>query len=114
MGDLLKKEVYELANYYNKIKPGMIPEEIITRAPSAELRPDQTDQDSLPEYDALDAAVSKLVTKASAPRGDIEKWVLKALMRSEFKRWQSPPILKVTSHAFGMGRRMPIAHKAIY
>ena len=114
MGDLLKKEVYELANYFEKIKPGVMPKDIITRAPSAELRPDQTDQDSLPEYDLLDSAVTKLVTQAKAPKGDIENWTLKVLMRSEFKRWQAPPILKVTSHAFGMGRRMPIAHKAIY
>ena len=114
MGDLLKREVYELANYYNEIRPDGVPSDIITRAPSAELAPDQKDEDSLPEYDKLDNAVSKLVTEAKAPRGDIEKWTLKALMRSEFKRWQAPPVLKVTSHAFGMGRRMPIAHKAIY
>ncbi len=114
MGDLLKREVYELAHYYNEIKPGCIPEKIITRAPSAELRPNQKDEDSLPEYDKLDNAVSKLVTESKAPRGEIEKWTLKALMRSEFKRWQAPPVLKVTSHAFGMGRRMPIAHKALY
>lgn len=114
MGDLLKREVYELANYYNKLNPGCIPQDIITRPPSAELAPNQKDEDSLPEYDKLDNAVSKLVTQSKAPRGDIEKWALKALMRSEFKRWQAPPVLKVTSHAFGMGRRMPIAHKAIY
>jgi NAD+ synthase (glutamine-hydrolysing) len=111
IGDLLKGEVYDLARLYNAERE-IIPEDIITRAPSAELRPNQKDQDSLPPYDVLDAAVKKLVENQKPARSETEKWLLGALVRSEFKRWQAPPVLKVTGHAFGRGRRFPIAHKA--
>ena len=112
IGDLLKMQVYELAKHYNS-QAELIPNEIIERPPSAELRPNQKDEDTLPPYDQLDRAVAKLVVGAKSPKGDIEKRVLKSLMVSEFKRWQAPPILKVSDHAFGRGRRLPIAHKAI-
>ncbi len=108
LGDLLKSQVYDLARFMNRDRE-IIPEKIITRAPSAELRPNQKDQDSLPEYDQLDQAVRNLIEKTQAPKNEIEKWLAGALARSEFKRWQSPPILKVSRHAFGRGRRMPIA-----
>ncbi len=111
IADLVKGEVYELARLYNSERE-IIPDEIITRPPSAELRPNQKDQDSLPPYDELDAAVKKLVEHQKPARTPTEKWLLEALMRSEFKRWQSAPILKVSGHAFGRGRRFPIAHKA--
>ncbi|MCB0364034.1 MAG: NAD+ synthase [Bdellovibrionaceae bacterium] len=113
IGDLLKSQVYSLARHYNS-QGELIPKEIIERPPSAELRPNQKDEDSLPPYDLLDPAVAKLVVGAKSPNGPVEKRVLKSLMSTEFKRWQAPPILKVSDHAFGRGRRLPIAHKALY
>lgn len=109
IGDLLKRQVYELAALYNSERE-LIPKKIITRPPTAELRPGQLDADSLPPYDELDRAVEKLVEKKQAARGKTERWLSEALARSEFKRWQAPPILKVSDHAFGRGRRMPIAN----
>ncbi len=113
IGDLLKNQVYEIAKYYNR-EHEIIPKEIITRYPSAELRPDQKDSDSLPDYDSLDQSVETLVSKKKKAESETDEWVLQKLYASEFKRWQSPPILKVSDHAFGQGRRMPIAHKAHY
>jgi NAD+ synthase (glutamine-hydrolysing) len=111
IADLLKGEVYELARLYNR-EYELIPDEIITRPPSAELRPNQTDQDSLPPYDELDAGVRKIVELEQPARTKTEKWLVDVLMKTEFKRWQAPPVLKVSGHAFGRGRRLPIAHKA--
>lgn len=113
IGDLLKHQVYELCEFYNR-NGEVIPKGILTRAPSAELRPNQKDEDSLPAYPVLDATVEKLVEKYSAAENETDKWVLNAMMRSEFKRWQAPPILKVSNHAFGRGRRLPVAHNAIF
>lgn len=110
LGDLTKHEVYALAKHYNA-ETEIIPDFIITRPPSAELRPNQKDQDSLPPYDDLDAAVERLVEEMKPAQSKTEKWLLPRLMKSEFKRWQAPPILKVSEHAFGKGRRYPIAHK---
>ena len=111
IGDLTKKQVYELANYFNNSYE-LIPKQIITRAPSAELRPNQKDQDSLPAYDLLDVSVVKIVEDRLRAKTKTDQWLLQALMKTEFKRWQSPPILKVSEHSFGRGRRYPIAHKA--
>lgn len=110
IGDLTKAQVYALSQMYAREK-NWIPIEIIDRAPSAELRPNQKDQDSLPAYDLLDLAVENIVEKCEPAKSKTEKWLLNVLFRNEFKRWQSPPILKVTSHAFGRGRRYPIAHR---
>ena len=111
IADLVKSEVYALSKHYNSERE-LIPEVIITRPPSAELRPNQKDEDSLPPYDILDAGVKKLVELRKPAKTETEKWILSAMMKSEFKRWQAPPVLKVSAHAFGRGRRMPIAHKA--
>lgn len=111
LGDLTKKQVYQLANLYNQ-QSEVIPQEIIDRAPSAELRPNQKDQDTLPPYDELDAAVTNLVEHSGLAKSKAEKWLLPVIMRTEFKRWQAPPILKVSEHSFGRGRRWPIAHRA--
>lgn len=111
IADLLKHQVYELAESYNADRE-VIPRTIITRPPSAELRPDQKDEDSLPPYDQLDASVQSLVERQQAARTETEKWLLPVLLKTEFKRWQAPPILKISRHAFGRGRRMPIAHRA--
>lgn len=111
LGDLLKNEVYALAEHYN-LERELIPREIIDRAPSAELRPNQKDQDSLPPYDALDLAVQRIIEERRPAKNETEMFVLTASLKSEFKRWQAPPILKVSAHAFGRGRRLPIAHRA--
>lgn len=110
IGDLLKGEVYDLARLYNRDRE-VIPETIITRPPSAELRPNQKDQDTLPPYEVLDAAVRNLVEYGKPARTSVEKWLMTALSRNEFKRWQAPPILKVSRKAFGLGRRYPIANR---
>ncbi|WP_413612849.1 NAD+ synthase [Bdellovibrio sp. HCB-110] len=111
LGDLTKEQVYALAKYYNQ-QGEVIPNEIIDRAPSAELRPDQKDEDSLPPYVKLDKSVQHLVEDSGVAKTETDKWLLSVLMRTEFKRWQAPPILKVSKHSFGRGRRYPIAHKA--
>jgi NAD+ synthase (glutamine-hydrolysing) len=111
IADLVKSEVYDLARIYNK-EVELIPNEIITRAPSAELRPGQKDQDTLPPYDDLDLSVKNLVERGKPARSNTDKWLIEMLMKTEFKRWQAAPILKLTSHAFGRGRRLPIANKA--
>ena len=113
IGDLLKHQVYELCEFYNR-GGEVIPKGVLTRAPSAELGPNQKDADRLPEYPVLDSTVEKLVENYSPAENKTDQWVLNALMRSEFKRWQAPPILKVSNHAFGRGRRFPIAHHAIF
>lgn len=109
IGDLLKKQVYAIAELYNK-EHELIPQRILDRAPSAELRPNQKDQDSLPPYDDLDKAVESVVSNTKAARNKTEQWLLKRLAGSEFKRWQAPPILRVSDHAFGRGRRLPITN----
>ncbi|MBT6768406.1 MAG: NAD+ synthase, partial [Opitutales bacterium] len=81
---------------------------------SAELRPNQKDTDSLPSYDKLDPLVLSLIENKTTKKTTENTRILKMMMMSEFKRWQAPPILKVSSHAFGRGRRFPIAHRAIY
>lgn len=111
IGDLTKQQVYALSNLYNQERE-IIPKEIIRRAPSAELRPNQKDQDTLPAYEKLDASVKKLIEDAGAVSTETDHWLMPVLLRTEFKRWQAPPILKLSPHSFGRGRRWPIAHKA--
>lgn len=113
IGDLLKDQVFALSRYFNQ-SAIIIPQEIIDRAPSAELRPNQTDQDTLPPYALLDKAVRSVVENRQAPKSETEKRVFQMLVASEFKRWQAPPILRVSDHGFGRGRRFPIAHRARY
>lgn len=111
IGDLTKAQVYALARHYNK-EAEVIPVDIIERAPSAELRPNQKDQDSLPPYEELDKSVTYLVEKDGVAKTKTDKWLLPILLKTEFKRWQAPPILKVSGHSFGRGRRYPVAHRA--
>ena len=118
LGDVYKTQVYELARYINREKE-IIPQNSIDKPPSAELRPDQKDSDSLPEYDILDKILLKYIEERKGPRElilagfdeRIVKRVLKLVNTSEYKRQQAPPILRVSPKAFGMGRRMPIAGK---
>lgn len=115
IGDLYKIQVYELANHINRNKE-LIPNAIITKAPSAELRPDQKDTDSLPDYEILDPLLHAYIEERKGPKElqeagfseELIKRVLKLVNNSEYKRHQTPPILRVSSKAFGMGRRMPI------
>jgi len=118
LGDVYKTEVFKLARYINKNEE-VIPEHSINKPPSAELRPDQKDSDSLPEYDILDEILFQYIEKRKGPkelvRMGFEKAVvdriLKLVNTSEYKRYQTPPMLRVSSKAFGMGRRMPIVAK---
>ncbi len=118
ISDLLKTQVYELCRWINRSRP-VIPESTLTKAPSAELRPNQTDQDELPPYDVLDAVLRLYVEEQQSRREIIERGYDTALVdrivgmvdRNEYKRRQAPPGLKVTSKAFGYGRRLPIVHR---
>lgn len=111
IGDLLKTEVRALAQHYNQDHE-LIPQRIIDRPPSAELRPEQTDQQSLPPYQKLDQSIERIVVGCEAAKSKIDRQLLKLLFASEFKRWQAPPIVRVSQHAFGTGRRFPITHAA--
>ncbi len=118
ISDVPKTMVYELAEYINREKE-IIPRATIDKPPSAELKPDQTDQDSLPPYDVLDELLHCYVDLgySASKMEDLEydneiiRWVIRAVDRNEYKRHQAAPGLKVTSKAFGVGRRMPIAAK---
>jgi NAD+ synthase (glutamine-hydrolysing) len=119
IGDVVKTEVYALARHLNGERE-VIPVSIIEKPPSAELRPDQKDTDSLPPYDILDPILEAYVERYETPEQiaailgvDIElvRRVVKLVERSEYKRQQAAPVLKVTAKAFGMGRRFPIAVK---
>jgi NAD+ synthase (glutamine-hydrolysing) len=116
LADVPKTMVYALASYINRRRE-TIPVPTIRKAPSAELRPNQTDQDALPPYDVLDAVIAGYVDEglsadqivaAGHDRKTVE-WVIQAVNRNEYKRRQAAPGLKVTSRAFGTGWRMPIA-----
>jgi NAD+ synthase (glutamine-hydrolysing) len=124
IGDLFKTEVFALCKRINERSlaagdKALIPEAIIAKPPSAELRPGQKDQDSLPPYEALDEILKlylfdNLSADAIAKRGwdaELAASVIRTVARSEFKRRQAPPVLKVSPRAFGMGRRMPIARR---
>ena len=118
ISDVPKTMVYELANHINENSP-VIPKSIIEKAPSAELKPDQRDQDTLPPYEILDRILHYYIEdgqsaqeiKALGFDAETVEWVMRAVQRSEYKRRQGPPGLKVTTRAFGIGRRMPIAAK---
>jgi len=111
IADLTKDQVYALCDYYNQHRE-LIPQEILDRAPTAELRPGQKDQDSLPAYSKLDASVRRIVELNGRSKNATDTWLVKRVLNTEFKRWQAPPILKVSRHSFGRGRRYPIAHRA--
>lgn len=118
LGDVYKTQVYALARYINRHQE-IIPEHIITKAPSAELRPDQKDSDSLPEYDELDTILFKYIEERQGPKELIaqgfEETLVKRILRmvnmNEYKRNQFCPIIRVSYKAFGVGRRIPIVAK---
>lgn len=118
LGDLYKTQVYALARYINRNNE-IIPENILTKAPSAELRPGQKDSDSLPEYDVLDQVLYQYVELRQGPREIIAAGFDEALVSrtlrmvnmNEYKRAQFCPIIRVSSKAYGVGRRLPIVAK---
>jgi NAD+ synthase (glutamine-hydrolysing) len=118
LGDIYKTEIYKLAAYINK-DGIVIPQNSISKPPSAELRPNQKDSDSLPEYDILDPILYEYIEKRTDPQDIIYmghdestvKRVLKLVNTNEFKRHQTAPVLRVSPKAFGVGRRMPIVGK---
>jgi NAD+ synthase (glutamine-hydrolysing) len=118
LGDVYKMQVYALGKYLNRNRE-IIPENILIKAPSAELRPDQKDSDSLPEYSLLDKVLYQYIEKRRGPKEIIAMGidetlvnrVLKMVNSNEYKRNQFCPIIRVSSKAFGVGRRMPIVGK---
>jgi NAD+ synthetase len=120
ISDVPKTLVYELSRVANRRHNNAIPESVFTKPPSAELKPDQKDTDSLPEYSVLDAILRGYVEQMKSPRLIAEELNLSLALvrdivnkvdRNEYKRQQAAPGLKVTSKAFGIGRRFPIAQR---
>lgn len=119
LADVLKTQVYDLSRYVNRERE-IIPQAIIDKAPSAELKPDQTDQDDLPPYAVLDSIIQDYVENYRTPEQisasrDLPLPLVRRLIRridhSEYKRQQAAPGLKISKKAFGMGRRLPIAQR---
>jgi NAD+ synthase (glutamine-hydrolysing) len=118
IGDVYKTDVFALAKYINR-KEEIIPWNTITKPPSAELRPDQKDSDSLPQYDVLDAVLYHYIEEEKGPdeiiRLGFDETLVHRTLRlvnlNEYKRYQTPPIIRISSKAFGIGRRMPIVAK---
>jgi NAD+ synthase (glutamine-hydrolysing) len=118
IGDLYKTQVYALAQLINAVEE-IIPENILIKAPSAELRPNQKDSDSLPEYDVLDKILYFYIERRKGPAEIIAMGFDEALVKktlrlvnlNEYKRNQFCPIVRVSTKAFGVGRRLPIVAK---
>ncbi|MGA7108548.1 MAG: NAD+ synthase [Terracidiphilus sp.] len=119
IGDLVKTRVYAISRWINRERE-IIPRAILEKPPSAELRPDQKDTDSLPPYEVLDPIIEAYVERYETPECiaakhgfplELVQQVVHLVERSEYKRQQAAPVLKVTSKSFGMGRRFPIAVK---
>jgi NAD+ synthase (glutamine-hydrolysing) len=118
LGDVYKMQVFALAKYINREKE-IIPVNIITKPPSAELRPNQKDSDSLPEYDTLDRVLYEYIELRNGPKEIIKKGydpvlvarVLRLVNTNEYKRNQFCPIIRISTKAFGVGRRVPIVGK---
>lgn len=119
ISDLPKIKVYELAKYINR-EEEIIPNNTILKAPSAELRPDQKDQDSLPEYPVLDEILRLYIEERKGVHAIVEETkfdlklvieIIRKVDNAEYKRKQAPPGIKISPLAFGVGRRLPIAHR---
>jgi NAD+ synthase (glutamine-hydrolysing) len=118
LGDVYKMQVYALARLINS-EEEIIPQNIIDKAPSAELRPDQKDSDSLPEYNLLDKVLYLYIERRQGPKEIVAMGVNEKLVRrvlklvnvNEYKRNQFCPIIRVSCKAFGIGRRVPIVGK---
>lgn len=118
IGDVYKTDVYKLAGYINR-ESEIIPLNTINKLPSAELRPDQLDSDSLPDYSILDPVLFKYIELQKTPEAIISEGadpetvrkVIRLINYNEYKRYQAPPMLRISSKAFGAGRRMPLVAK---
>jgi len=118
LGDVYKTDVYKLARFINREKQ-IIPANTITKPPSAELRPDQKDSDSLPDYEILDPILYSYIelqqSEKEIAKQDFDMQLVRRIINlvnaNEYKRYQAPPILRISSKAFGMGRKFPIAAK---
>jgi len=118
LGDVYKTDVYSLAAFLNQERE-IIPQHTITKPPSAELRPNQKDSDSLPEYNILDPILFNYIElKKSAGEiirlgyeSDVVKKVIRLVNQNEYKRYQTPPVLRISTKAFGAGRKMPLVGK---
>jgi NAD+ synthetase len=120
ISDVPKTMVYALSRIGNRRHGGAIPESVFTKPPSAELRPDQKDTDSLPDYDVLDRILEGYIEHYQAPQQiadatgfslELIQNIVNKVDRNEYKRQQAAPGLKVTTKAFGIGRRFPIAQR---
>ena len=113
-----KTLVYKLAEYINRSEE-VIPGRVLAKPPSAELKPDQKDEDTLPPYEVLDQILELYLDKGESAEEIIRKdfsrgtvnWIIQTVWKNEYKRRQAAPGLKVTSKAFGMGRRVPVASR---
>jgi NAD+ synthetase len=118
ISDVSKTDVYRLARWINR-KGEVIPRATLEKPPSAELKPDQRDQDTLPPYEVLDPILELYVEKMRSKREIVAlgfdeatvDWVLRKVRQNEYKRVQAATGLKVTPRAFGMGRRIPVAQR---
>ena len=118
LGDVYKTDVFRLARYINR-EEEIIPRNILDKPPSAELRPNQKDSDSLPEYDLLDRILKGYVEEDRSAQQLIDEGlpkeavnrVIRMVDRNEYKRRQSPPGVKITHKAFGRDRRLPITNR---
>jgi NAD+ synthase (glutamine-hydrolysing) len=118
LGDVYKTDVFKLAWFINKNQE-IIPVNTIVKPPSAELRPDQKDSDSLPDYDVLDGILYRYIEKnmsceeiiAEGFEKEIVEKSIRLVNMNEYKRFQTPPILRVSSKAFGFGRKIPLVAK---
>jgi NAD+ synthase (glutamine-hydrolysing) len=116
IGDLYKTEVFELCDFINRNEE-IIPSNILTKAPSAELRPDQKDSDSLPDYKILDEILFSFIEETKGKEEiisagfepELVKRILRMVNMNEWKRWQAPPVLRISQKSFGPGRRVPIS-----
>jgi len=117
LSDVLKRDVYAVSRYVNALEGReVIPQSTLEKAPSAELAPDQFDQDTLPPYPVLDEILEGLIEREESVEELSRRfppqtvvWVARALDRNEYKRRQMPPGIKLSPRAFGSGRRMPMA-----
>jgi NAD+ synthase (glutamine-hydrolysing) len=115
LGDVYKTDIFKMARWINR-DTEIIPENTISKPPSAELRPDQKDSDSLPDYDILDQILFNYIELNLSPEEIIARGfdattvlrTVKMVNNNEYKRFQAPPILRISSKAFGFGRRMPL------
>lgn len=118
LADVYKTQVYQLSNYINREKT-IIPVNSIQKPPSAELKPGQKDSDSLPDYNILDKILYQYIERHQGPKeiirmgfdSEIVLRTLRMVNKAEFKRYQSPPVIRVSSKSFGLGRRLPIEGK---